>query len=53
MKLVKQLPKKEKERGFPQINNSCGSQGCNLQPYIMPFLGKKAIPFTPYTKKAA
>lgn len=36
-----------------KITASCGSQGCDLQPYIMPFGGNKVIKFTPFIKKAA
>jgi hypothetical protein len=40
-----------------KITASCGSTGCDLQPYILPFLGKdaKVVKFTqfPAIKKAA
>lgn len=33
-----------------KIKASCGSQGCDLQPYIMPF-GNKSVKFTQYPAK--
>lgn len=34
--------KKNSQKGVtPVIKQSCGSQGCDLQPYIMPFSGTK------------
>lgn len=53
--------KKDSKSGVqPIIKASCGSQGCDLQPYVMPFAGTKQAfdkhaieKFKPYIKKAA
>jgi hypothetical protein len=36
------MSKKNAKKGFPPvIKASCGKEGCDLQPYVMPFAGTK------------
>lgn len=54
------MKKDGQKGGYPIIKANCGQQGCDLQPYVMPFSGTKEAfdkhikeKFKPYKLKQA
>lgn len=53
------MKKNTQARVFPLVTANCGQQGCDIQPYIMPFGGTKEAfkkhsieKFKPYRRAA-